>query len=129
MKLIIAGSRTVTDGGEVARAVADALGVFGVPCAAVRLVVVGGAAGADRLGAQWARDHGIPVETFPANWKAHGKAAGPVRNRAMAGYADALVAVWDGRSKGTADMVNEMRKRQKPVYVHLVGVGGASRDG
>ncbi|WP_197026348.1 hypothetical protein [Polaribacter sp. Hel_I_88] len=42
---------------------------------------------------------------FPAEWNKFGKAAGPVRNKEMAIYADALIAFWDGKSRGTKNMI------------------------
>lgn len=57
---------------------------------------------------------------FPADWKAHGKAAGPIRNKQMAEYADALLLIWDGESKGSASMKNEMLKLNKPVYEVII---------
>ena len=77
-------------------------------------VVSGGAAGADREGEKWAAGWGLPVKKFPADWKMHGKAAGPIRNREMAQYADA-VALFPG-GKGTADMFNEATKAGLMIY-------------
>ncbi len=53
---------------------------------------------------------------FTANWIEHGKAAGPIRNRQMAEYADVLLLIWDGKSKGSANMKKEMQKLKKPIY-------------
>jgi len=66
--------------------------------------VVSGACptGVDRAGEVWARSHNIPVKTFPPDWKTHGRAAGPIRNQAMAEYADAVVLFPGGA--GTASM-------------------------
>ena len=74
-------------------------------------IVSGGAAGADKLGERWAREHGVPVKLFPADWKAHSIATRPVRNRQMAEYADALIALWDSTSRGTANMIEEAKAR------------------
>lgn len=63
-------------------------------------VVSGVAHGVDKLGERWAQAHKIPVKQFPAQWNKYGNAAGPIRNREMAEYADALIAVWDGQSRG-----------------------------
>ena len=68
----------------------------------VKEVVCGGASGADTYGRHWAKENDIPVKMFPANWKEHGKAAGPIRNRQMAKYADAAVLFPGGR--GTDNM-------------------------
>jgi len=79
----------------------------------------------DGLAEEWARENGIPIKRFPADWDKHGKAAGPIRNRAMAEYADALLAVWDGESKGTANMILEMHRMGKPVFVWRVNGCGS----
>ena len=67
-------------------------------------IVSGHATGADTLGEAYAKQRGLSVVTFPADWKTHGKAAGPIRNRQMAHYADAVVVFWNGKSKGTQNM-------------------------
>jgi len=75
--------------------------------------------------AMWAESHGLPVKRFPANWKEHHKAAGPIRNREMAKYADALVAIWDGESKGTKSMIGLAEKARIEIHVHRVDSGGS----
>lgn len=71
-------------------------------------VVSGGATGADSEGEKWAASHGILVKRFPADWKTHGPAAGPIRNRQMAEYAGRgnLCLLFDG-GRGTASMERE----------------------
>lgn len=98
MKTIIAGSRGIQDPGIVEKAI-EGSGFT------ITEVVCGGAPGVDTLGFDWGWANGLPVRTFNADWKKHGKGAGPIRNRRMAEYADALIAVWDGKSKGTANMI------------------------
>ena len=80
-------------------------------------VVCGGATGADECGRQWALTEDIPVKMFQADWAKHGKAAGPIRNREMAEYADRLVAFWDGKSRGTKNMIDEAKKRGLDIVV------------
>lgn len=122
MKVIVAGIRysdpeakvIFDDYALVAKAIADS----GFD---VTEVVCGKAAGADTLGERWATLKDIPVCEMPANWNRDGKAAGPIRNKAMADYADAAVIVWDGNSKGTYNMVQNMIKAKKPYYLVLTG--------
>ena len=71
-------------------------------------VVSGGAKGADSYGEFWAGQYRIPWKRFPADWKAHGKAAGFKRNEQMAEYADACILFPGGR--GTADMKRRAEK-------------------
>ena len=80
-------------------------------------VVCGMAIGVDRLGETWAIANTISVNEMPANFNKYGKAAGPIRNREMAEYADAAVIVWDGKSRGTRNMINEMIRKKKPYYL------------
>lgn len=120
MKVIIAGSRDITD----YRLVAKAMQEFPEE---VTEVVSGGANGVDKLGEEWAVNHGIPIKRFVADWRAHGKAAGPIRNREMANYVSdmgALVALWDGKSAGTRNMIQEATRRGLLVCVHIVTLAG-----
>lgn len=113
MKVIIAGSRDIVDMIHVERA------VYGATWA-IAEVVCGEARGVDRLGKVWARRQGIPVASFPADWDAYGNKAGTIRNNEMARYADALIAVWDGVSPGTRNMIDVARLLKLFVHVHLV---------
>jgi hypothetical protein len=71
-------------------------------------VVSGGATGADACGELWGSDNGLLITTFPADWDTHGPAAGPIRNRQMAEYADAVVLYPGGR--GTESMKREAER-------------------
>ena len=81
------------------------------------VIVSGHASGADALGERYAQDRGFQLETYPADWKAHGRAAGPIRNAQMAAVADALIAFWDGKSRGTKNMIDTATKRGLKVAV------------
>lgn len=60
----------------------------------------------------------VPLTTFKPNWTV-GRKAGPLRNAQMAAYADALIAIWDGKSKGTLSMIKEAKKNQLLLYIVL----------
>lgn len=81
-------------------------------------VVSGGARGADALGERWAAIHDIPVKVFEAAWDTYGKSAGARRNVEMADYADALIAFWDGQSKGTKHMIDTALAKGLDVHVY-----------
>ena len=114
MKVIIAGGRGVKD----SCIVADAMG--SIDWGPIDEVVSGGASGVDTLGEGWAKQRDISVRRFSANWKDLGKKAGPLRNCKMAKYADGLVAIWDGRSKGTRNMIDAAILRKLRIYIHFV---------
>jgi len=80
-------------------------------------VVSGGAKGADRMGEVYANMRRYYLKVMKANWDEYGKSAGHIRNREMGDYADALIAFWDGKSKGTKGMIDYMNKLGKPVRV------------
>lgn len=77
----------------------------------------GHALGADALGERYAQDRGYELETYPADRNAHGRAARPIRNAQMAEIADALIAFWDGKSRGTKNMIDTATKRDLQVAV------------
>ena len=68
-------------------------------------IVSGMARGADKLGVRWARKNNFDVIPFPADWNTYGKKAGFLRNAQMANMATHLIAFWDGKSSGTANMI------------------------
>ena len=72
-------------------------------------LMCGGAPGADTLAWDWAWANGFHCERYFADWKAHGRAAGPIRNQRMIdeGKPDLVIAFSGGR--GTADMVRRAR--------------------
>lgn len=68
----------------------------------ITLIVQGGATGADHLAVRWAREHGVPYCTFPANFDFHGAKGGPIRNRYMLKFLrPTLLVVFPG-NEGTA---------------------------
>lgn len=87
-------------------------------------IIEGQARGADLLAAGAAMRHGTGHEPFPADWKGHGKAAGPIRNRLMLteGKPDVVFAFkdnfdWTFERGGTENMVRIAKEAGVPVYV------------
>ena len=111
MKLIIAGNREFNDYEDLCKVVDS------YPCV-ISEIVSGGCRGADALGERYAREKGILIKIFPANWAAFGPSAGPRRNAEMAEYADAAILFWDRKSKGTRSMYNEMNARNKLLTIY-----------
>ena len=130
MRVIIAGGRAVDDVWWVERAVAGAKflreigGDVYLRGREIAEVVSGKARGADTQGERWARKEGIPVKEFPADWDGLGRGAGFVRNRQMAEYAmeegaGGLIAIWDGESRGTKNMIEVAEELGLKVHVSL----------
>ena len=80
-------------------------------------IVSGTARGADALGESYAHKNKLPIKQFPADWNKYGKAAGPIRNKQMAEYADACIVFWDGKSRGTKSMINLATEQGIPIRV------------
>jgi hypothetical protein len=99
MRTIIAGSRTVTRHEYLLSAVRA---ITWTPTE----IISGAARGADALGERWALANRIPLRRMPADWNRHCRRAGFLRNVEMAQCADALLALWDGKSAGTAHMID-----------------------
>jgi hypothetical protein len=115
MRTIIAGSRDNVEYSDIIRATRH--------CGWNPTVVLCGCArGADTFGEEWAIRNGIPVEHYPADWKKFRNGAGFIRNCEMALRADALIAIWDGKSQGTKHMINEAKKRNLKVYIYNITI-------
>lgn len=115
-RIIVAGSRTITDKKVVSDTIKESPHnpFFGE-------IVTGGARGVDTIAKGFAKSFKhVDYKEFPANWESEGKAAGPKRNRRMAEYGDALIAVWDGESSGTRDMIEKALDEGIDVYVRIV---------
>ena len=114
MKIIIAGSRNFNV------PISTIYGLLNLLCSEsgfrIDEIVSGHCAGVDMSGELCAKAHGFPIKEFLPEWRNYGKSAGPIRNAHMAKYADALLLIWDGESKGSANMKEEMMKLGKPIY-------------
>lgn len=113
MKVIIAGSRDFSDY-EKLKEVCD----YMLSRQTDVEIVSGAARGADILGEQYAKEKGHSLKQFPAEWDKFGKRAGYLRNEDMAKYSDALIAFWDGKSKGTEHMISLAKKYNLKVKIH-----------
>lgn len=113
MKTIIAGSRDICN--------YDVLLEVIEKCPwEITEIISGTAKGVDRMGERWANEHGIPIDLHPANWDKYGKAAGRIRNLEMAEVADATIALWDGKSNGTKNMIELSKKHELGLMVHII---------
>lgn len=111
MRLLVCGGRSYSDR-EKLFWVLDALHA----ATPVTLVIHGGANGADALAGAWAKERGIPVQVFDADWSSHGRAAGPIRNKAMLVEGKPnMVAAFPGGA-GTKNMVSQARAAGLGVF-------------
>ena len=112
MRTIVAGSRTISDIATVARAM-DSCGWK------ITTVISGTAAGVDSVGEMVAAMRGILVERFPPDYSL-GRAAPMIRNGQMADSAEALVLIWDGESRGSANMLGQAQARGLRIFTQVI---------
>jgi hypothetical protein len=113
VKVLVCGGRDYSDTDQVVNTL-DRLDAERL----IHIIIHGGARGADSEAAQWADLRQIQSWRFPADWKTHGKAAGPIRNQQMIddGNPDLVVAFPGG--KGTEDM----KARARAAGVEVIEV-------
>lgn len=92
-------------------------------------IISGGARGIDRLACEYAVSRGVEFTEYPAEWDKYGKRAGFLRNYVMVRAADAMIAVWDGKNKGTKHSIDYVRATGKQVFVYLYKGPGGERRG
>lgn len=133
VRIIIAGSRTFvnTDSFQILTERCDQV-ISSLPENADITIVSGCAKGADTLGEAYATMRGYKIKRFPANWNTLGKAAGYIRNKEMLNYANPrlshtdkglLIAFWDEKSNGTANMIQIAKSKDIDVYVFNTQTG------
>lgn len=113
MRVIIAGSRTFSGMPLIEKAIKESH-------FAITTLISGHALGIDREGEYWAHFHNVPIEIFEPDWETYGRRAGIIRNETMAKNADALIAIWDGKSKGTKHMIEMAEKYNLSKYILVV---------
>jgi hypothetical protein len=110
MKVIIAGSRSITSYDKLVKTIEQS----GFD---ITEIVSGGARGVDTLGEHYAHNNNIPLTIIKAEWDKYGRSAGYKRNVQMADYADALIALWDGESRGTRHMITIAKVRDLKTFI------------
>jgi len=106
MKLLIAGSRSIRD---------YDLSPY-IP-RAVDTVISGGAQGVDSLAESYADEHKLSKYVIHPQYERYGRAAPLKRNQEMVDMADAVLVIWDGRSKGIMFTVEYAKKQNKPLFL------------
>lgn len=114
MKVIIAGSRDIKYSLEELEALIHQSGYD------ITEVISGGARGIDRLGEEWAQKREIANTKYLPDWENEGKKAGVLRNKEMVKDADALIAVWDGKSRGTQSTIKFAEEKKIPMTIVIV---------
>jgi predicted Rossmann fold nucleotide-binding protein DprA/Smf involved in DNA uptake len=121
-RVIIAGSRKYDDY-ETLRDKCNKILSLKLSDPACQVIIVsGGATGADALGERYAREHGLAIESHPADWTRYGRSAGPRRNAEMAAVADALIAFPKEGEKniGTLNMIEQAKEKGLTIRISCI---------
>lgn len=124
MKLVIAGSRGIKVGPKSFQKICDKANIN---TDLITEIISGKARGIDTAGEVFAESKNIKVTPFPAEWNKYGKGAGHIRNKHMAEYCDLGILIWDGYSRGTMNMMDNMDKLHKPYFFVRVEHSGNFR--
>jgi len=116
MKLAITGSRNFDNIEFMMESLSSVMEKLG-EANKILEVWAGGAKGADALAVEAARRLGLPFHEIKADWAIYGRAAGPMRNKALVEECDVLVAFPIGESKGTRGCIQLGRKAGRKVFV------------
>ena len=104
MKLLVVGSRSITEFDLSPHVQAE-----------VDTVISGGANGIDSIAERYADLHRLSKYILRPRYDLYGRAAPLKRNEQMVDMADAVLVIWDGRSKGTQYTVRYAKKMKKPT--------------
>lgn len=109
MKIAIIGSRTITN-----------YNLESIVSDEVTEIVSGSAKGADTLAREYAEKHGLKYTEFLPDYSRYGKAAPIVRNKQIADYSDKVIALWNGKSKGTKSVIDYCRKENIEIEIKVI---------
>lgn len=127
IRIAVTGGRDMTDRRMIDRGLSALAGVR-----TIGALAHGDSRGADKLSDEWAKSHGIERKPYPADWRALGKSAGPIRNRRMLDdFKPELLVVFPG-GRGTADCRSAAAERGIPVLTvdyHPVAPNGYRLSG
>ncbi|MBR4632426.1 MAG: DUF2493 domain-containing protein [Elusimicrobia bacterium] len=115
MKILIAGSRTITN----INVLLKAINLSGYKITIKDEIVSGGARGVDTLAEIFAKNNKIPITIFKPDWNKYGKSAGVIRNYEMAKYCDIGIVIHNG-SRGSLNMIRNLIKFKRDFFEYEI---------
>ena len=109
MKIAIIGSRTLS---------IDNIDSY-IPNDVTELVS-GGAKGIDTCVKKYADLKNIPITEFKPDYKKYGRYAPLKRNIDIINYSDLVIAIWDGKSRGTLHVIENCRLKNKKLMLYII---------
>jgi hypothetical protein len=83
-------------------------------------IISGGAKGIDSLAEAYADTMSIPKVIIKPDYKKYGRAAPLKRNEVIVDRSDLVIAIWDGKSRGTKFVIDYANRMGKPIEVHII---------
>ncbi len=83
-------------------------------------IVSGGAKGIDACAREYAQQQGLKLTEYLPDYSRYGRAAPLKRNITIIENADLVLAFWDGTSRGTKYVIDNCKKRNIPVKIHIL---------
>lgn len=118
-RVIIAGTRSFTDYALLERYCNTVL--YNKQMTGEKIIILSGhCRGVDVLGERYANSKGYQVELYPAEWERYGKRAGIIRNEIMVQRAEALIAIWDGQSHGTQNIIKLAERYGLKIRIKMI---------
>lgn len=104
--------------GSIDFPVPELVAAFVVALPATAVVISGGAKGVDTWAEEAARQCGLAVEIFHADWEGLGRKAGPIRNAQIVEASERIVAFWNGHSRGTLNTIVQAQRAGLPIEIY-----------
>lgn len=82
-------------------------------------IISGGAAGVDRAAEKYAKDKGIPITVIKPDYTQYRRNAPLIRNKTIVELSDMVIAIWDGKSRGTKFIIDYAEKKNKPIKIYI----------
>ena len=108
MKIAVVGSRNITN-----------ISLDKYISEDTKEIVSGGAIGVDHCAAEYAKKKGLLLTEFLPEYNRYGRGAPIVRNKKIVDYADKIIILWNGTSKGTLSVIDYAKKVGKPFEIIL----------
>ena len=84
-------------------------------------IISGGAKGIDSCAREYAQQHGLKLTEYLPEYSRYRRAAPLKRNITIIENADLVLAFWDGVSRGTKYVIDNCKRRNIPVKIHILG--------
>ena len=83
-------------------------------------IITGGAVGIDILALNYAREKNIKVTIFKPEYERYKKGAPLIRNQLIVDASDFVIAIWDGKSRGTKYTIDYAKKMNKEIKIYML---------